>query len=112
LVQAAATAGAAVVLRHRQALRDGISAARLLAAQLHLVALGKDAEVGFLGPKETVSDSLLKVANSLARMVPLERTAYGLNAAEDEKPYEDRLREWHAGGSQAKVERKRAMAGG
>jgi hypothetical protein len=112
LVQSAATAGAAVVLRHRQALRDGISAAQLLAAQLHLVALGKDAEVGFLGLKETVSDSLLKVANSLARMVPLERTAYGLNVAEDEKPYEDRLREWHAGGTQAKVERKKALAGG
>jgi len=112
LVQSAATAGVAVVLRHRQALLDGISAAKLLAAQLHLLALNKPGEVAFLGPKETIADALLKVANSLARMVPLERTAYGLNVAEDEKPYEDRLRDWHTGGTQDKVEKKRAMAGG
>lgn len=113
VIDAAATVGVAVVLRHRKALRDGISAAQLLAAQLHIVAMNKPPEVQFLGPKETISDSLLKVANSLARMVPLERIAYGLNEREDEKPYEDRLRDWHAGVDQAKAsgERRRQSGG-
>jgi len=114
LVQSAATAGVTVVLRHRKALRDGISAAMLLAAQLHIAAQGRPIEIPvLLSNRETVSDALLKVANSLARMVPLERIAYGLNEREDEKPYEDRLRDWHAGVAQAKAsgERRRQSGG-
>lgn len=96
VIGAAATVGVEVVKRHRVALHDGIAAARNLAADLLTLSQGQAPEREVLGPKETLADAMLKVANSLARLIPQERIAYGLNDREEEKPYEERLREWNA----------------
>lgn len=96
VIAGAATVGVEVVQRHRAALKDGITAARNMAADLLTLSQGQATEREVLGPKETLADAMLKVANSLARLIPQERIAYGLNEQETEKPYEERLREWRA----------------
>lgn len=103
VVQAAARIGAQVVRRHRDALGAHVKALGTVSAALARITAaiekGKEPEardIGMLGPKETLGMALLAVGNAYARVVPLERIAYGLNDRQDEKPYEERLREFYA----------------
>ena len=41
--------------------------------------------IPFLGDRESVSDALLKIANAMSRILPLERQAHGLESSEDRK---------------------------
>lgn len=96
LIEAAARAGAEVVRQHRRVLRMTCDTAMLMVRQLRLIAEGREPEVpavlGARGPTE----AMLHLAQSLARLVPLERQAHGLDSRAEERPYEDRLREWRS----------------
>lgn len=113
VVQAAAQRGAEVVTQHRRVLSDAIAAVGTLASDLRraVEAHSKGDLVGlnmaFLGTKETLSEAALKLGNALARIVPLERKAFGLDEGGDGRPYEDTLAQWY--GQKAA---ERAKAGG
>lgn len=104
VVAAAATRGAEIVTRHRHVLATSIEALSTLAGDLKMAvaAASKGDTVAFatcarfLGPKETLAEAALKLGNALARVVPLERKAFGLDEGNDAKPFEESLREWHA----------------
>lgn len=111
LVAAAAQRGVEVVQRHRSVLGDAIAALATLTSELSKAAKeaagGKNPDLAFLGPKETLSEASLRLGNALARIVPLERKAFGLDDGSEQKPFEESLREWHA-----QKAAERSVAGG
>jgi hypothetical protein len=100
LVQRAANEGALVVRRHRVVLGAAIEAVSALALDLKQAAEScrrgtLPENMLFLGPKETLTEAAMRLSNSLARIVPLERKAFGLEEVGDERPFEDQLRAFH-----------------
>lgn len=96
LIRAAATRGAQVVTQHRAVLADALVACSKLAADLRGSLEGRSTGPKFIGVKETHAEMALKLGNALARIVPLERKAFGLDEGADGRPYEDTLRDWYA----------------
>lgn len=105
IIAAAAQRGAKVVTRHRKALEAHISGLQAVAEACNriiaAVQAGEEPRASDLAvlPKGNVAAVgyvLQQVGNALARTVPLERKAFGLDDQDEEAPYEERLRQWHA----------------
>lgn len=107
VVRAAAKRGAQVVQRHREVLDESLAAVSDLVGELKKAAAeakaGRVADLAFLGPRETLAEAALKIGNTLARIVPLERKAFGLDDGNDGQPFEEALRQW--AGQKAAAER-------
>lgn len=132
IVEAAARVGAVVIKTHRNALAKhvaGLAEAsdelqqrilelrarrRLIVVELASTdnAEALEAATKRLVATDKAIDALtgaqLNIANAFARVLPLERVAYGLNDKTEDKPYEERLREFYA---RQEVERRMRKLG-
>jgi len=98
-IDAAASRGVEVVRQHRRTLSrlNGIANGLMTAMESRLEAVRTGvtdtpelvASFALLGEKETIADAMEKVSRTIAKVVPLERQAFGLDKAQDASPASD-----------------------
>lgn len=86
IIDYAAARGVEVIRQHRDHLSRLQRIATTLAEQLELFLKGGRSLIPFIGLKESPADVLSKVAQATAKWMPLERQAFGLDKAAEEKP--------------------------
>jgi len=97
VVEAASKVGAQVISRHRKL--DGTTVEALIELaeevrdQIRLARRADPVDFKLIG---YLSGTALNVANAIARVQMQERIAHGLNDKFEEKPYEERLKEFYA----------------
>lgn len=103
LIDLAARGAVKVVRKHRIVLGDAMDAMAGIARQLRAFVedVKADEQIPVIGKRRlSLSDAAeigARLGAALDRLIKLERTTYGLDERVEEKPYEDRLRDWHAG---------------
>ena len=86
IVEAASLRGLEVVTSHRADIHQLHGLKRVLAGRLSDVLHGGSPEGPCLGERESPGDLLEKLSRVTARLIPLERQAFNLDAGEPEKP--------------------------
>jgi AcrR family transcriptional regulator len=85
-VEAAAARTVEVVRQHRVSLGRLNRLANRLMADLEIHLDGKGAAPGWMRARDSVGDVVLRVAQTLGKVVPLERQAFAIGKAEEDKP--------------------------
>lgn len=95
-VRAAATAQVAIVRRHRQTLGRLNGIVETLARRMEAMLSDPEAARVPMGPKDTIGGLLESLTRALAKTIPLERQAFGIDADEEERGngVEERVRRY------------------
>jgi hypothetical protein len=96
LVNVAATRAATVVARQRRATGLAVEVCERGLSHAKAELEAAIARNGSAKELAAITSRVLYFSNSLARVVPLERRAYGIDDGSEEKPYEERLAEMAA----------------